>query len=110
VKNLNKKAKSEGKTHKYEIGSGDIPVEIRDNGDGTYLASYTAADPGTFEFTVTVNGSNIKDSPKPIPVNLTKPKVVFWEHTHNAEKAEIAALKKRLEKANELGRARGLQF
>jgi len=104
------KAKSEGKSHKYEIGTGVVPVEIRDNGDGTYLASYTAPDPGTFEFTVTINGSNIKDSPKPIPVNLTRPKVVFWEHTNNAEKAEIAALKKRLEKANELGRARGLQF
>jgi len=104
------KAKAEGKTYKTEIGTGDFPIEIRDNGDGTYLATYTPVEPGTYEITVTVNGGNIKESPKPVPVHLTKPKVVFWQHTNDAEKAEIAALKKRLAQANEIGRSRGLQF
>jgi len=93
-----------------EIGTGDFPVEIRDNGDGTYLASYTPIDPGTYEISVTVNGGDIKESPKPIPVNLTRPKIVFWQHTNDAEKAEITALKKRLAQANEVGKSRGLQF
>jgi len=57
---------------------------------------------------VLVNGENIKDSPKVIPVNLTKPKVVFWQHTHDAEKEELANLKKRLEQAQNLLRSRGL--
>jgi len=107
---LEVKAKAEGKTYKSETGTGDFPVEVRDNGDGTYLATYTPIDPGTYEITVTVSGAHIKESPKPIPVNLTKPKIVFWQHTHDAEKDEILALKKKIQQANEIGRSKGLQF
>jgi len=97
------KAKAEGKDFKVEVAAvGDCPVEVRDNGDGTYLASYTPAEPGTFEITVLVSGENIKESPKIVPVNLTKPKVVFWQHTYDAEREEINVLKQRLAQAQEI--------
>jgi len=68
-------------------------VEIRDNGDGTYLVSYTAIIPGIYKTHVTVGGDrqHIKDSPKDIPVYLSKPTVVFWKHTHAANKKRLAA-------------------
>jgi len=103
------KSKGEGKDFKVSVAEGgDIPVEVRDNGDGTYLANYIPVNPGKYEITVLVNGEHVKDSPKTIPVNITRPKVVFWEHTHNAEKDELVNLKKKLEQAQNLLRSRGL--
>jgi len=87
---------AEQKGEKFETKieeEGDIPVEIRDNGDGTYLVSYTAIIPGIYKTHVTVGGDrqHIKDSPKDIPVYLSKPTVVFWKHTHAANKKRLAA-------------------
>jgi len=78
---------------------GDVAVEVRDNGDGSYLAQYTAANPGKYEVTVTIgeDAVNIKESPKTIPVHLSKPKIVYWKHTYAAEKQELEILKKKLQ-------------
>jgi len=92
-----KREQKDGKEHKtWTDPEGDVAVEVRDNGDGSYLAQYTAAKPGKYEIhvTVTENGLHIKESPKEVPVHLSKPKVVFWKHTHAAEKEELARLKK----------------
>eukprot|EP00456_Euglypha_rotunda_P087529 TRINITY_DN8918_c0_g1_i1.p1 TRINITY_DN8918_c0_g1~~TRINITY_DN8918_c0_g1_i1.p1 ORF type:complete len:310 (+),score=71.38 TRINITY_DN8918_c0_g1_i1:96-1025(+) len=103
------KAKTEGKDWKCSVAEGgDIPVEVRDIGDGAYLANYTPTEPGKYELTVLVNGEHIKESPKTIPVHITKPKVVFWQHTHDAEKEELNNLKKKLEQAQTLLRSKGL--
>jgi len=87
---------AEGKGEHFETKmdeEGDIPVEIRDNGDGTYAASYTAIIPGIYRTSVTVgdNRAHIKDSPKDIPVYLAKPTIIFWKHTHAASKKRLAA-------------------
>jgi len=78
---------------------GDVAVEVRDNGDGSYLAQYTAAKAGKYAIHVTVcdAGHHIKESPKEVPVHLSKPKIVYWRHTHAAEKEETARLKKALQ-------------
>jgi len=78
---------------------GDVPVEVRDNGDGTYLAEYIAKDAGNYVISVLIgpNGDHIKESPKQVPVHLSKPKVVFWKHTHSKEKEENDAIRKRLQ-------------
>jgi len=79
--------------------SGDVPVEVRDNGDGTYLAEYIAKDAGDYVISVLIGpkGDNIKESPKQVPVHLSKPAVVFWRHTRNKEKEENTALRQRLQ-------------
>jgi len=80
---------------------GDVPVEVRDNGDGTYLAEYIAIDPGQYSIAVLVGPSaeHIKESPKQVPVHLAKPTVVFWKHTYAKQKDDLKELRKRLEKA-----------
>jgi len=77
---------------RIEEGS-DVPVEVRDNGDGTYLAQYVATTPGVYKMHVTVGESrgHIKESPKDIPVHVSRPKVVFWKHTHDQQKKRLAA-------------------
>jgi len=77
---------------RIEEGS-DIPVEVVDNGDGTYLATYTATTPGVFRAAVTVGDKreHIKDSPKDIPVYLSRPKIIYWKHTHEQQKKRLAA-------------------
>jgi filamin len=77
---------------RIEEGS-DVPVEVRDNGDGTYLAQYVATQPGIYKCHVQVGESrgHIKESPKDIPVYLSKPKVVFWKHTYDQQKKKLAA-------------------
>jgi len=69
---------------RIEEGS-DIPVEVRDNGDGTYLATYIPTAPGIFKTSVTVGDGrgHIKDSPKDIPVYVTRPKIIYWKHTYD---------------------------
>jgi len=42
---------------------GELPVEVRDNGDGTYTATYVPFLPGDHVVTVTLEKDNIKDSP-----------------------------------------------
>jgi len=88
-----------GKVPESRVESGsDVPVMIRDNGDGTYLAEYTAPYPGLYRCQVTVShlNENIKESPKDIPCNLTRPRVVYWKHTYDAQKARLAAAEKLL--------------
>jgi len=89
---------------------GDVPVEVRDNGDGTYLAEYTAIDPGTYQIAVQVGPSaeHIKESPKTVPVHLAKPTVVFWKHTYAKQKDDLKELRKRLQDAETLLSKHGL--
>jgi len=106
-------AKEEAEGKKQVIWTdpeGDVAVEVRDNGDGSYLAQYTAANPGTYEIHVTVSDAelHIKDSPKKVPVHLSKPKIVFWRHTHAAEKEEMARLKKSLQEYEKILRENNL--
>jgi len=91
---------------------GDVPVEVRDNGDGTYFAEYVAVDPGTYSIAVLVGptSEHIKESPKEVPVHLAKPTVVFWKHTHAKQKEDLANLKKRLEEAESLLSKHGLSL
>jgi len=79
---------------------GDVAVEIRDNGDGTYLASYTAPFPGLYKCQVTLgqHNENIKESPKDIPCHLTRPKIVYWKHTFDAQKKRLEAAEQLLQK------------
>jgi hypothetical protein len=92
-------AEGKGKGLVWTDPEGDVAVEVRDNGDGSYLAQYTAAKAGLYEICVTVTeaGLDIKESPKKVPVHLSKPKIVYWKHTHAAEKEEMARLKKTLQ-------------
>jgi len=80
---------------------GDVPVEVRDNGDGTYLAEYVAKEAGNYVIDVLIGPQNqhIKESPKQVPVHLAKPTVVFWKHTHGKQKEELESLRKRLQEA-----------
>jgi len=94
---LESKREAEQKGQRYpevriEEGS-DVPVEVRDNGDGTYLAQYCATVPGIYKTSVQVGEGrgHIKDSPKDIPVYVSRPKVVFWKHTHDQNKKKLAA-------------------
>jgi filamin len=89
---------------------GDVAVEIRDNGDGSYLAQYTAPHPGKYEISVTVTEDKlqIKESPKVVPVHLSRPKIVYWKHTHAAEKQEMERLKKTLQDYEKILKANGL--
>jgi len=99
-------ARKDGKQGETRIeDSGDVAVEVRDNGDGTYLATYTAPTPGLYRCAVTVgyNNENIKDSPKDIPCHFTRPKIVYWKHTYDAQK-------KRLEAAEALMAKHGLSL
>jgi len=77
---------------RIEEGS-DVPVEVRDNGDGTYLANYIATVPGIYKCSVQVGEGrgHIRESPKDIPVYVSRPKVVFWKHTHDQQKKKLAA-------------------
>jgi len=81
--------------------AGDVPVEVRDNGDGTYLAEYVAKDAGNYVIDVLIGpqGAHIKESPKQVPVHLSKPTVIFWKHTHAKQKEELESLRKRLQEA-----------
>jgi len=95
-----------GKVPEVRVEStGDVAVEIRDNGDGTYLANYTAPFPGVYKCQVTVgpHNENIKESPKDIPCHLTRPRIVYWKHTYDAQK-------KRLEDAEKLLSKHGLSL
>jgi len=78
-----------------------VPVEVRDNGDGTYLAEYVAKDAGNYVIDVLIGpqGAHIKESPKQVPVHLSKPTVIFWKHTHAKQKEELESLRKRLQEA-----------
>jgi len=89
---------------------GDVPVEVRDNGDGTYFAEYTAIEPGTYQIDVLIgpHGEHIKESPKTVPVHLTKPTVVFWKHTYAKQKDDLKELRKRLQDAEALLSKHGL--
>jgi len=89
---------------------GDYPIELRDNGDGSYLATYCVPNPGTVKIKITVGEDNqdIKESPKDIPVKLSKPKIVFWKHTYEKEKEELKRLREALSKANETLQRHGL--
>jgi hypothetical protein len=92
--------------------SGDVAVEVRDNGDGTYRAEYIATQPGVYSIAVLIGpqAEHIKDSPKEVPVHLSKPQVVFWRHTHSKQKEELAALKKRLAEAEQVLGKHGLSL
>jgi len=92
--------------------SGDVAVEVRDNGDGTYRAEYIATQPGVYSIAVLIGpqAEHIKDSPKEVPVHLSKPQVVFWRHTHSKQEEELAALKKRLAEAEQVLGKHGLSL
>jgi len=96
-----KKAGEEGKGAgaTWTDPEGDVAVEVRDNGDGSYRAEYCAPHPGKYEIAVTISdvGLHIKESPKLVPIHLSKPKIVFWKHTYNQEKQELEALKKKVQ-------------
>jgi len=115
-KALDSKREAEAKGEKYpEIRieeGGDVPVEVRDNGDGSYLAEYIATEPGVYSVAVLIGPSaeHIKDSPKEIPVHLSKPAVVFWKHTHSKQKEEVQQLRKRLQEAESVLAKNGLSF
>eukprot|EP01128_Nolandella_sp_AFSM9_P007577 TRINITY_DN41_c0_g1_i1.p1 TRINITY_DN41_c0_g1~~TRINITY_DN41_c0_g1_i1.p1 ORF type:complete len:1432 (-),score=481.49 TRINITY_DN41_c0_g1_i1:80-4375(-) len=48
----------------FQDGSGaDAPVTVKDNGDGTYTATYTAEQPGDYLLSITVKGKEIKSNP-----------------------------------------------
>jgi len=104
-KALESKREAEAKGEKYpEIRieeGGDVPVEVRDNGDGSYLAEYIATEPGVYSIAVLIGpqAQHIKESPKEVPVHLAKPQVVFWRHTHAKQKEELQFLRKRLAEA-----------
>jgi hypothetical protein len=110
------KKEAEAKGEKYpEIRieeGGDVAVEVRDNGDGSYLAEYIAQDPGIYSIAVLIGpqAEHIKDSPKEVPVHLSKPAVVFWKHTHAKQKEELQALRKRLQEAEEVLGKHGLSL
>jgi len=105
-------ARKEGKDHGkvWSDPEGDVSVEVRDNGDGSYLATYTAAVAGFYQIhvTVTEEGLHIKDSPNRVPVHLSKPHLVFWSHTYSKEKEELAKAKKTLAEYEELLKKNGL--
>jgi hypothetical protein len=106
-----KKEEAEGKKAVvWTDPEGDVAVEVRDNGDGSYLAQYTAAKPGTYEISVTVTeaGSQIKESPKQVPVHLSKPKIVYWRHTYAQDKDELTRLRKTLQDYEKVLRENGL--
>jgi filamin len=42
---------------------GDIPVQVKDNGDGTYSVSYAPQQPGNLNIDVTLEDQHIKDAP-----------------------------------------------
>eukprot|EP01121_Diplochlamys_sp_Union-15-3_P001758 TRINITY_DN1152_c0_g2_i1.p1 TRINITY_DN1152_c0_g2~~TRINITY_DN1152_c0_g2_i1.p1 ORF type:complete len:767 (+),score=229.10 TRINITY_DN1152_c0_g2_i1:31-2301(+) len=47
-----------------KTGSGkEVPVEVKDNGDGSYPATYVPTESGPHTITVTLAGTNIKGSP-----------------------------------------------
>jgi len=113
IEKARKDAEEKGEKFESKIDEeGDIPVEIRDNGDGTYLVSYTAIIPGIYQTTVTVghHRHHIKDSPKDIPVYLSKPTVVFWKHTHAANKKALVETRERLAAAEALLAKNGLSL
>lgn len=91
---------------------GDVPVEVRDNGDGTYAAEFTAIEPGTYSIDVLIGpqGAHIKDSPKTVLVHLAKPTVVFWKHTHAKQKDDLKELRQRLADAEALLSKHGLSL
>jgi len=76
-------------------------VEVCDNGDGTYLAEYIAKEAGNYVISVTLGSRNdhIKESPKQVPVHLSKPTVVFWKHTHTKQKGDLESFRQRMQKA-----------
>jgi len=91
--------RKDGKTPEVRVeDSGDVAVEVRDNGDGTYLATYTAPFPGIYRAQVTCGprNENIRDSPKDIPCHLTRPRIVYWKHTYDAQKKKLEAAEKLL--------------
>jgi len=104
------KQEADIKTKVWTDPEGDVAVELKDRGDGTYMANYTAAVPGTYEISVTVgeDAQHIKESPHTLPVHISKPKLVFWSHTYSKEKEELAAAKKKLEEYEELLRKNNL--
>jgi len=113
IEKAQKESEAKGEKVNAKIDEeGDIPVEIRDNGDGTYLVQYTAIIPGIYQTTVTVGETrdNIKESPKDIPVYLSKPTIVFWKHTHAQNKKEFQANKERLAQAEALLAKHGLSL
>jgi len=115
-KALESKREAEAKGEKYpEIrieDSGDVAVEVCDNGDGSYLAEYIATEPGIYSIAVLIGpeAQHIKESPKEVPVHLAKPAVVFWKHTHSKQKEELAALRKRLAEAEQVLGKHGLSL
>eukprot|EP00808_Paulinella_micropora_P014434 g10107.t1 len=89
---------------------GDVLVTVRDNGDGSYLAEYCAANAGQYNIAVTIGGDvvHIRDSPKKVPVHLSKPRVVFWSHTYDKQQEELKKLKQALLEAEQRLKEAGL--
>ncbi len=48
------------------LGAGHLPVDVADNEDGTYTATYTPPSKGNYQVTVEVNGIPIAGSPFPV--------------------------------------------
>jgi filamin len=46
----------------------DVPVDVVDNGDGTYTCNYAADQPGNFVIEVKLDGDDVKDTPVSIYV------------------------------------------
>eukprot|EP01089_Gocevia_fonbrunei_P013343 TRINITY_DN340_c0_g1_i1.p1 TRINITY_DN340_c0_g1~~TRINITY_DN340_c0_g1_i1.p1 ORF type:complete len:790 (-),score=281.46 TRINITY_DN340_c0_g1_i1:42-2333(-) len=44
-------------------GPVDTPVDVKDNGDGTYSVTYSPQEPGAYTINVDLDGSPIKDAP-----------------------------------------------
>jgi len=48
-------------------GGGEVPVQLNDNGDGTYDVAYIADKPGQYIINTTIRGKEIRDMPKRLP-------------------------------------------
>jgi filamin len=48
---------------KLHSGEKEVPVEVKDNNDGTYSLTYDAKEAGEYTLDITLGGENIKDSP-----------------------------------------------
>jgi len=59
----NRPKKEGGEKVAVQINRGAVPVQLKDNNDGTYTATYQLQGTGQYQVNVTLNGKDIKGSP-----------------------------------------------
>jgi len=66
TKNHNNEHCSKGGSHivvQAQSSGGDVPVEVKDNNDGSYSASLTTKQVGEVKLSITIEGNHVKGSP-----------------------------------------------